>query len=84
MPSIFCTLISLCFFHIWYRPHSNYLLGFLAEGFGNLLIMIRSLKKTNLNFGLLSLNDQGTGDLKAKGALVYEIQSGYNFSTRNI
>ena len=35
----FTMLIRLCFFHILYKPHTN----FLAESFGNLFIMIKSL-----------------------------------------
>ena len=63
---LFSMLIRLCFFHIFYKPHSNYFLSFLAERFGNLLIIIRRLflmiykliifTKRNLNFELLSLN----------------------------
>ena len=39
----FTMLIRLCFFDILYKPHTNYFLNFLAESFGNLFIMIRSL-----------------------------------------
>ena len=39
----FTILIRLCFFHILYKPHTNYVLNFLAESFGNLFVMIRSL-----------------------------------------
>ena len=59
-------LIRFCFFDILYKPHTNYFLNFLAESFGNLFVMIRSLllmiyemltmfTKLNLNFGFLSL-----------------------------